>query len=128
MATLNYVGMIVQDMAATLAFYRLLGLEIPAETDGDEHVEVTLAGGFRLAWDTVEITHSFNPDWTPAKGYRMGLAFQCADPAEVDRLYAEVVAAGYHGQNPPWDAFWGHRYAIVHDPEGNPVDLYAPLA
>jgi uncharacterized glyoxalase superfamily protein PhnB len=25
-----------------------------------------------------------------------------------------------------WDtAFWGQRYAIVHDPDGNPIDLFA---
>jgi hypothetical protein len=27
----------------------------------------------------------------------------------------------------PWDAFWGQRYAVVHDPDGNGVDLLAPL-
>jgi len=127
MATPNLVGMIVQDMAAALAFYRLLGLDIPAEADNEGHVEVTLDGGFRLAWDTVEVIHSFNPDWTPATGHRMGLAFLCADAAEVDRFYADVVAAGYPGHTAPWDAFWGQRYAIVHDPDGNPVDLFARL-
>ena len=29
--------------------------------------------------------------------------------------------------SPPFDAFWGQRYATVHDPDGNPVDLFAPL-
>ena len=28
---------------------------------------------------------------------------------------------------PPWDAFWGHRYACVSDPGGNLVDLFAGL-
>jgi uncharacterized glyoxalase superfamily protein PhnB len=27
----------------------------------------------------------------------------------------------------PWDAFWGQRYAVVHDPDGNGVDLFCPL-
>ena len=27
----------------------------------------------------------------------------------------------------PWDAFWGQRYAIVTDPDGNHVELFAPL-
>ena len=26
----------------------------------------------------------------------------------------------------PWDAFWGQRYAVLHDPDGHQVDLYAP--
>lgn len=29
--------------------------------------------------------------------------------------------------HPPSDAFWGQRYATVHDPDGNPIDLFAPL-
>jgi uncharacterized glyoxalase superfamily protein PhnB len=27
----------------------------------------------------------------------------------------------------PWDAFWGQRYAAVGDPDGNLIDLFAPL-
>jgi catechol 2,3-dioxygenase-like lactoylglutathione lyase family enzyme len=27
----------------------------------------------------------------------------------------------------PYDAFWGQRYANVADPDGNAVDLFAPL-
>ena len=57
----------------------------------------------------------------------MGLAFRCDGPEEVDRLYAELVEAGYEGHLPPWDAFWGQRYAVVHDPDGNGVDLFAAL-
>jgi uncharacterized glyoxalase superfamily protein PhnB len=57
----------------------------------------------------------------------MSLAFACADPAEVDRVYAELTTAGYEGHKQPWDAFWGQRYAVVHDPDGNGVDLFAPL-
>jgi uncharacterized glyoxalase superfamily protein PhnB len=115
-------------MGRALAFYRLLGLEIPAEADGEPHVEVTLPGGLRLAWDTIETVRSFDPTWTPASGgHRMGLAFLCKTPADVDRAYAEIVALGYHGHKEPWDAFWGQRYALVHDPDGNGVDLFAPL-
>ena len=39
-----------------------------------------------------------------------------------------LVAAGYQGGKEPWDAFWGQRYAQVFDPDGNSVDLFAPLA
>jgi uncharacterized glyoxalase superfamily protein PhnB len=38
------------------------------------------------------------------------------------------VAAGYHSELEPFDAFWGQRYATVLDPDGNGVDLFAPLA
>ena len=41
-------GLVVADMGRALAFYRRLGLAIPAEADTEPHVEVTLPGGVRL--------------------------------------------------------------------------------
>ena len=128
-ATLGVIGVVVQDMARSLAFYRRLGLDVPAGAEGEQHVEVGLPGGLKLAFDTVETIRSFDPAWTPATGSpRMSLAFACDSPAEVDKLYDELVAAGYEGHKEPWDAFWGMRYALVHDPDGNGVDLYCPTA
>jgi uncharacterized glyoxalase superfamily protein PhnB len=46
----------------------------------------------------------------------------------VDAAYADMVNAGYDGHLPPWDAFWGQRYAVLHDPDGNDVALYAPAS
>jgi catechol 2,3-dioxygenase-like lactoylglutathione lyase family enzyme len=126
---LDLIGLVVADMAASLAFYRRLGLEIPATADQEGHVEVALPGGLRLAWDTEDVVRSFAPEWRPpAGGHRIALAFRCQDAAAVDREYAALVAAGYEGAHAPFDAFWGQRYATVHDPDGNAVDLFAPLS
>lgn len=126
---LAVVGLIVADMAASVAFYRRLGLDLPAGAGGEPHVEVEL-GSVRLALDTEDTIRSFDPSWTrPAPGgHRAALAFACESPAEVDAAWAELTGAGYEGHLPPWDAFWGQRYAVVHDPDGNAVDLFAPLA
>ncbi|WP_431042284.1 VOC family protein [Streptomyces sp. P1-3] len=122
------IGLVVTDMAASLAFYRRLGLDIPADSDTLPHVEAALPGGLRLLWDTDETVRSFDPDWAPVPGAgRTGLAFLCDSPADVDKVYAELVAAGAEGHKEPWDAFWGQRYAVVRDPDGNGVDLFAPL-
>jgi len=120
--------LVVSDMAATLAFYRRLGLDVPAEADDQPHVEVDL-GGVRLAWDTEETIRSFDPSWSPPTGggHRVALAMECAGPAEVDAAWAELTGAGYEGHLEPWDAVWGMRYAVVRDPDGTPVDLFAPL-
>jgi catechol 2,3-dioxygenase-like lactoylglutathione lyase family enzyme len=126
-ATLKVVGVVVADMARSLAFYRRLGLDVPAGADTEDHVEVALPGGLKLAFDTVETIRSFDPSWSPPSGSpRAGLAFACDSPAEVDKLYGELVAAGYEGHKEPWDAFWGMRYAVLHDPDGNSVDLFCP--
>lgn len=128
MAEPDLLGIIVKDMAESLAFYRLLGLDIPPEADEEGHVEYKTKGGFRLAWDTLDVIQSFNEAWDAnPTGHRMGLAFLCESAAEVDRLYNVVISAGFKSHKPPWDAFWGQRYAVIVDPDGNLVDLFAPL-
>jgi uncharacterized glyoxalase superfamily protein PhnB len=122
------LGIVVDDMAKSLAFYRLLGVPVPSSADAEPHAEVLLSSGVRLMWDTVDTIRSFDPSWSrPTGSSRTALAFLCSSPAEVDAKYLELVAAGYHGHLEPWDAFWGQRYAIVHDPDGNGVDLFCPL-
>jgi uncharacterized glyoxalase superfamily protein PhnB len=125
---LTLVELVVSDMAAALAFYRRLGIDAPPEADRRPHVDVDLGGGLRLAFDTEDTIRSFDPSWTaPTGGHRSALAFACDSPAEVDATYAALVGAGYHGELEPWDAFWGHRYATVQDPDGGSVDLFAAL-
>jgi len=124
---LALIELVVADMAATLAFYRRIGLDIPPDADKEPHVDVELAGGLRLAFDTEDTIRSFDPEWSrPAGGHRAALAFACDNPAAVDAAYADLTGAGYEGHLAPWDAFWGMRYAVVHDPDGTPVDLFAP--
>ncbi|MGW0366990.1 VOC family protein [Streptomyces sp. NPDC002990] len=124
---LDMIGLVVSDMAASLAFYRRLGLDVPADSDEQPHVEATLPGGLRIAWDTEATVLSFDPTWTrPIGDSRRELAFLCDSPAEVDALYAELTGAGYEGHLPPWDAAWGQRYAMVFDPDGSGVSLFAP--
>jgi catechol 2,3-dioxygenase-like lactoylglutathione lyase family enzyme len=126
--TFDLLGIVVADMAKSLAFYRRLGLDVPASADSEPHVEATLPGGLRLAWDTVDTIRSFDPEWTPPTGgHRTALSFRCDSPAEVDAVFAELTGAGYAGHLAPWDAFWGMRYAVLHDPDGNAVDLFAAL-
>ncbi len=121
------IELVVTDMAATLSFYRSLGLEIPADADSAPHVEVDL-GGLRLAFDTDDTIRSFDPHWTPPSGgHRVALAFECDNAAHVDASYARITSAGHAGHLPPWNAVWGQRYAVLHDPDGNPVDLFAAL-
>jgi uncharacterized glyoxalase superfamily protein PhnB len=121
---LNALGIVSSDLARSRAFYGLLGIEI---ADGDAHVEATMPSGFRLMLDSEGVIRGFRPDWTRETGNQVALALECASPAEVDEVYARVVAAGFEGDKEPWDAFWGHRYAQLRDPDGVQVDLYAPL-
>ena len=126
MPELNAIGIVVSDMARSIRFYQVAGLEVP-ETPNEGHVDISMPNGIRLMLDTEDTVRSFRPDWTRATGNQVGLALECESPAEVDEIYARVTAAGFHGEKEPWDAFWGQRYAQLQDPDGVPVDLYAAL-
>ena len=126
MPQLNAIGIVVSDMARSIRFYRLLGLDVP-ETPGEGHVDAFLPNGVRFMLDSEDTVKSFRPDWTRETGNQLGLALECASPAEVDAVYGEAVAAGFHGEKEPWDAFWGQRYAQLLDPDGVEISLYAAL-
>jgi catechol 2,3-dioxygenase-like lactoylglutathione lyase family enzyme len=123
---LNAIGIVTSNMAESIRFYRLLGLDVP-ETPDEGHVDAFLPNGVRFMLDSEETVRSFRPEWTRSTGNQLALALECASPREVDEVYRRVVAAGFSGEKEPWDAFWGQRYAQLQDPDGVPVDLYAAL-
>ncbi|HEX3254721.1 MAG TPA: VOC family protein, partial [Gaiellaceae bacterium] len=116
MAELEAIGITTSNLAASLRFYGLIGVDVP---DPDEdHVEAPVRGEVTLMWDTEELIRQIEPDLPSPVRQRVVLAFRCADPAEVDAIYARVVEAGFEGKTEPWDAFWGQRFAYLLDPEG----------
>lgn len=124
--TLDMVGIVVADIDRSLAFYRLLGLEV--ERGEGPYCEATLANGLRISWNHVDMIKEIDSHYVPPVGQRVGLAFLCDSPSDVDARYQRLVGAGYRGAKEPWDAFWGQRYAQVEDPDGIVLDLFAPLA
>jgi catechol 2,3-dioxygenase-like lactoylglutathione lyase family enzyme len=124
---LNAIGIVVSDMAASIRFYRLLGLDVP-ETPDEGHVDTFLPNGVRFMLDSEDVLRSFREDWKRETGNQIGVALECGNPEEVDEVYARVTGAGFNGEKEPWDAFWGQRYAMLLDPDGVEVSLYAPLA
>ena len=131
MPRLDAIGVIVSDLGRAVDFYRRLGLAFPDDPDaeGHGHVEAELPGGLRLMLDSEETVRSFNPDWQPPAGEpRTGLAFLGDSADDVDRVYRELLEAGAESGKEPWDAPWGQRYAQLKDPDGNAVDLFAPLS
>ena len=126
MPELNAIGIVTSNMATSIRFYRLLGLDVP-ETPDEGHVDTFLPNGVRFMLDTEEVVRSFKEDWSRETGNQISIAFECSTPAEVDEAYARVTGAGFEGEKEPWDAFWGQRYALLRDPDGVEVNLYAPL-
>jgi uncharacterized glyoxalase superfamily protein PhnB len=124
----DMVGIVVTDVPRAVQFYRLLGLDFPEPKPGEDYVEVRTPNGYRISLNAQSMAKSLNPEWIEPRGQRMELAFKCDSPKHVDEIFAAIVKAGHHGHKAPWDAFWGQRYAIIADPDGTHVSLFAPLA
>ena len=126
---LHMLNLVVTDMSASLEFYRRLGVTVP---DGDEdpgvHVQLRMPNGFSLELDTPESARVWHAGWREdPESVSVVVGFSLPDREAVDNRYAELIATGYRGRQPPFDAFWGARYAIVADPDGNDVGLMSPI-
>jgi uncharacterized glyoxalase superfamily protein PhnB len=123
---LDAIGIVSNDIARSTAFYRAIGVDV-GEPEGQDHFEAVLPNGLRLMWDTEQLIRQIDPSWSRPEGHHVALAFACDSPTDVDATFELGLAAGGTSKLPPWDAFWGHRYAQLQDPDGQPVDLFAPL-
>jgi catechol 2,3-dioxygenase-like lactoylglutathione lyase family enzyme len=122
---LYMVGVIVEDMARAVEFYRRLGVDVPDGAETQEHVEVGM-GGLTFFLSTAHASARWDPARTPAAGgYRIILEFYLGSHEAVDGKYEELVAFGYHGHHPPYDVTPTLRFAFVDDPDGNTILLSA---
>jgi uncharacterized glyoxalase superfamily protein PhnB len=124
---LHMLNVVVRDMAASLEFYQRLGIAVHGDAAG-AHVQLKMPGGFSLELDTAESARLRHAGWRadPAST-QVVPGFAVAARQAVDDRYAELTSAGYRGRQPPFDAFWGARYAIVADPDGHDVGLMSPV-
>jgi catechol 2,3-dioxygenase-like lactoylglutathione lyase family enzyme len=123
---LDQFNLVVSDMEASVAFYRQLGLTIP-DTDPEwqgHHRSAQLAEGVDIDFDSAEFASHWNRGWHGGMGV---LGFKVETRAEVDQIYRDIVGSGGRGQQEPYDAFWGARYAVVEDPDGNAVGIMSPV-
>jgi uncharacterized glyoxalase superfamily protein PhnB len=130
-ARFNQVNLVVRDMHESLAFYRRLGLDIPEDgvwTSGGHghHAKAAGAGGVDLEFDSRPLAHAYNAGFAAERG-RVVIGVGLQSREAVDALWDALLAEGAQGLQPPYDAFWGARYAIVEDPDGNPVGLTSPV-
>ena len=124
---LDQINIVVHDMDAMGAFYQRLGVSFGApDREWDAHHRSAMdQGGAHLDLDSQPFTRVWNHGWPGGPGAVLG--FRVDTREDVDRLYDELTSAGHQGQQEPWDAFWGARYAVVTDPDGNAVGLMSPV-
>ena len=128
---LGQINIVVRDMRKSFAFYRLIGVsieEIPLAEWAPHHASGVTSNGVRVEFDSIAFAKQWNPGLDEAK---LGSAtipfFHVAAREEVDRVHARVTSAGHRSQKAPEDAFWGARYAIVEDPDGNAVGIMSAI-
>ncbi len=123
---LNQLNIVAADFDATIAFYRRLGLNVPDgfAQEGMRHTEVALPNGLTLEFDDHSLAGTYNAARRAAtRSSAAVIGFRVPTREAVDALYLELTRAGYEGRQCPYDTFWGSRYAIVADPDGNDVGL-----
>lgn len=126
---LHMLNLVVRDVGASIEFYRRLGVggpDGPAVTGG--HAQLKMPGGFSLELDDAESARLWHAAFRSDPGsVSVVIGFAVESREAVDQRYAELISAGYQGRQQPFDAFWGARYAIVADPDGNDVGLMSPI-
>jgi catechol 2,3-dioxygenase-like lactoylglutathione lyase family enzyme len=127
---LDQLNLVVRDVAASRAFYARLGLDFGAEPDpvwdahhvSARHDDTTPVD---LDLDSTSFAARWDNGWPGGTGIVLGFKVDSRD--EVDALVAELAAEGVPVQQEPYDAFWGARYAVVGDPDGNGVGIMSPV-
>lgn len=122
---LDAVGIISKNISHSVQFYGILGVFF--KKISSDHWEGNTKKGVRIMLDSVSFMKKLSPNWTEQEGQKMVLCFKQDSSEKVDELYHKIEKSGFKVLKPPWDAFWGQRYSSVLDPDGNQVDIFAPL-
>jgi len=124
---LDQVNVVVTDMPAAVDFYRRLGMEVQdTGPEWDGHHRAVDTGGLDMDLDSAAFAAVWDRGW-PRATAGVVLGFRVQTREQVDELYADLTGAGHAGQQEPYDAFWGARYAVVADPSGNAVGIMSPI-
>jgi predicted lactoylglutathione lyase len=112
----------VRDLAKSIEFYRLVGLDIPDPPAGRPIVIHRMPSGVSLLL-TTSFASVYDVDFKrPESGYQQLIEFYVGVDAEVESKWAELTGAGYHGRLAPTKTA-GPFAAMVDDPDGNVVLL-----
>src|SRR5215472_6624749 len=102
-AVLGQINLVVADMGASVAFYRLLGLAIDEDRPfAEHHLDIEMPNGFALELDTVEFAKRWDGGWCGGRGGgRNVIGFNVPTREAVDEVFERLTRAGYAGQQPP---------------------------
>ena len=111
--SISAITLVTADMAASVAFYGVLGSEV-------------VFGGVEASFTTLKLNDGqflnlqFDPTWVRPECI-WGRFILWVD--NVDSVYDAFVAAGFAPLMAPSDAVWGERYFHILDPAGHEVSI-----
>ena len=124
------INLVARNLEETLGFYRRIGVEIPEDaiwrTHSGAHHAMAAGDGADLEFDSEALARAYNAGFAAERG-RVVIGLSLESREAVDLAWANLIGEGAQGLQPPFDAPWGARYAIVEDPDGNPVGLMSPM-
>lgn len=124
---IDAVGISTTNMSVTIRFYEILGFDFTNIDTTSDHVEpITPLGSSRLMIDKVGILKDIiHEDPKPSNHSSFAIHYETAQ--EIDTVISKLKEANFKIVKEPWDAFWHQHYAVVEDPDGYRVDLYADI-
>ncbi len=111
--SLSAITLMTADMAASVAFYDTLGLELAF---GGPDASFTSMRIGRTAFLNLQLDET----WTPPSA-KWGRFIVWVD--DVDAAHGRLVAAGHQPMMAPSDAVWGERYFHITDPAGHELSI-----
>ena len=122
---LDGFGLLVQDMARMIRFYRdVLGFEI-REKEDTENVYLVKDGTLFLLYGRKDFEKMTNHQYEYVKGLNghSEIALYVDTFKEVDEAFAKAVANGAEAVLEPTTEPWGQRTCYIADPEGNLIEI-----
>jgi catechol 2,3-dioxygenase-like lactoylglutathione lyase family enzyme len=111
--SISAITLVTADMAASVAFYEVLGSEV-------------VFGGVEASFTTLKLNNEqflnlqLDAMWVPAERV-WGRFILWVD--NVDAMHKAFIAAGFTPLMAPSDAVWGERYFHILDPAGHEVSI-----
>lgn len=122
----DQINVVVSDVRGAAKFLADLGVEVPpTPAPWDEHHRNVPTSNSLQGHDPTQPTFGIDLDSSAFANYWGAVAssftgvvinVRVDDRAEVDRVYAHALSIGALSRKPPFDAFWGARYAVVEGP------------
>jgi hypothetical protein len=129
--TFDQVNLVVGDVAGAAGFLRALGAGIEELDDewaewAAHHVTLPAVGeGFAADLDSSPFASHWGGLPEGFTGFVVNL--RAGDRESVDAAYERALELGADGVRPPYDAFWGARYAVVRGPGPITVGVMGPV-